>query len=117
MTQAYFDAVLADRLVVTIADTTLAQTEELLRQTQVARQVGNQSEFDLLRATVTRDNQRPVIITRRGDRDVAYLRLKQLLNLPLDAPLQLTTPIDEPATISQVIAANAVSLHRPACVV
>ncbi len=108
VTQAYFDAVLADRLVV-IADTTLAQTEELLRQTQVARQVGNQSEFDLLRATVTRDNQRPVIISRRGDRDVAYFRLKQLLNLPLDEPLALTTPIDEPATISQIVAANAVS--------
>ena len=108
VTQAYFDAVLADRLV-TISDTTLAQTEELLRQTQVARRVGNQSEFDLLRATVTRDNQRPVIISRRGDRDVAYFRLKQLLNLPLEEPLQLTTPIDEPAMITQVIAANAVS--------
>jgi outer membrane protein len=106
VTQAYFDAVLADRLVV-IADTALSQTEELLRQTQVARQVGNQSEFDLLRATVTRDNQRPVIISRRGDRDVAYLRLKQLLNFPLETSLQLTTPIDEPAMISQVVAANA----------
>ncbi|MEO8620441.1 MAG: TolC family protein [bacterium] len=105
VTQAYFDAVLADRLV-TIADTSLAQTEELLRQTRVARQVGNQSEFELLRATVSRDNQRPVLITRRGDRDVAYLRLKQLLNLPLDAPLQLTTPIDEPAAITSIIAAS-----------
>ena len=61
VTQAYFDAVLADRLVA-LADTTLAQTEELLRQTSVARRVGNQSEFELLRATVTRDNQRPVNI-------------------------------------------------------
>ena len=106
VTQAYFDAVLADRLVV-IADTSLAQTEELLRQTRVARQVGNQSEFDLLRATVSRDNQRPVLITRRGDRDVAYLRLRQLLNFPLDAPLQLTTPIDEPAAITSIIATSA----------
>ena len=106
VTQAYFDAVLADRLVA-IADTTLAQTEELLRQTTVARRVGNQSEFELLRATVTRDNQRPVLIARRGDRDIAYLRLKQLLNLPLDEPLTLTTPIDQPATITRVIAANA----------
>jgi outer membrane protein len=105
-TQAYFDAVLADRLV-DIADTTLAQTEELLRQTQLARRVGNQSEFELLRATVTRDNQRPVVIQRRGDRDVAYLRLKQLLNLPLDEPLVLTTPIDDPSMISHVIASNA----------
>ena len=106
VTQAYFDAVLADRLV-TIADTTLAQTDELLRQTQVAKQVGNQSEFELLRAQVTRDNQRPVLIARRGDRDVAYFRLKQLINLPLDAPLSLSTPIDEPATITRAIAANA----------
>jgi len=106
VTQAYFDAVLADRLVA-IADTTLAQTNELLRQTTVARRVGNQSEFELLRATVTRDNQRPVLIARQGERDIAYLRLKQLLNVPLDAPLTLTTPIDEPATITRIIAANS----------
>jgi outer membrane protein TolC len=106
VTQAYFDAVLADRLVV-IADTALAQTEELLRQTRVGRQVGNQSEFELLRATVSRDNQRPTLIARQGDRDVAYVRLKQLLNLPLDAPLQLTTPIDEPSALTQIIASAA----------
>jgi outer membrane protein len=99
VTQAYFDAVLADRLV-TIADTSLAQTEELLRQTTVARQVGNQSEFDLLR---------PVLITRRGDRDVAYLRLKQLLNIALDTPLQLSTPIDEPAAITTIISTSVMS--------
>ncbi len=106
VTQSYFDAVLADRLV-EIADTTLAQTNELLRQTTLARRVGNTSEFDLLRATVSRDNQRPVVIQRRGDRDIAYLRLKQLLNFPLDEPVALTTPIDEPATVTRVIAANA----------
>jgi outer membrane protein TolC len=38
---------------------------------------------------------------------VTYLRLKQLLNLPLDEPLALTTPIDEPDAVSRVIAANA----------
>jgi outer membrane protein len=106
VTQAYFDAVLADRLV-DIADTALSQTDELLRQTTLARRVGNTSEFELLRATVSRDNQRPVVIQRRGDRDISYLRLKQLLNLPLDEAIALTTPIDEPSTISRVIAANA----------
>jgi len=109
VTQAYFDAVLADRLV-SIADTGLAQSEEILRQTTVARQVGNQSEFELLRATVTRDNQRPVVIARRGERDVAYFRLKQLLNLPLEEPLSLTTPVDQPETVTRVIANNASSL-------
>jgi outer membrane protein TolC len=106
VTEAYFNAQLADRLV-EIADTTLAQTEELLRQTQVSRRVGNTSEYELLRATVTRDNQRPLAIQRRGDRDVAYLRLKQMLNMPLEEPLALTTPIDEPDAVSRVIAVNA----------
>jgi len=115
VTQAYFDAVLTD-LLVEIADTTLAQTNELLRQTTLARRVGNTSEFDLLRATVSRDNQRPVVIQRRGDRDIAYLRLKQLLNLPLDEPVALTTPIDEPTTVSRVIATNA-SAESPSAVV
>jgi outer membrane protein TolC len=117
VTQAYFDAVLADRLV-EIADTTLAQTDELLRQTTLARRVGNTSEYELLRATVSRDNQRPVVIQRRGDRDIAYLRLKQLLNLPLDEPVALTTPVDEPATMSRVIATNgsATSAESPSAV-
>jgi outer membrane protein len=115
VTEAYFDAVLADRLV-DIADTTLAQTEELLRQTTLAKQVGNTSEYDLLRATVTRDNQRPVAIQRRGDRDIAYLRLKQLLNLPLEEPLALTTPIDQPEMISRVIAVNASTSASPSAV-
>ncbi len=113
VTQAYFDAQLADRLV-EIADTTLAQTNELLRQTTLARRVGNTSEFELLRATVSRDNQRPVVFQRRGDRDIAYLRLKQLLNLPLEEPVVLTTPIDEPAAVSRVIATNAATVPAEA---
>lgn len=94
VTQAYFDAALAERLV-SIAQTSLQQTEEVLRQTRLARQVGNQSEFDLLRAQVTRDNQVPVLIQRQSDRQVAFLRLKQLLDIPLDDSLTLTTPIEQ----------------------
>jgi outer membrane protein len=93
--QAYYDAALTDRLVA-IADSTLVQTDEVLRQTRLARQVGNQSEFELLRAQVTRDNARPAVIQARSNRSIAYLRLKQLLNLPLDEDLQLTTSIEEP---------------------
>lgn len=93
VTQAYYDAVLAQQLVV-IADSTLAQTDELLRQTQVARQVGNASEFDLLKAQVTRDNQRPLVLQAETNRDVAVLNLKRLLQLPLDDSIALTTPIE-----------------------
>lgn len=94
ITEAYFDAVLADRLVA-IAESSLAQTESVLGQTRLARQVGNQSEFDLLRAQVTRDNQMPAVLQRRTDRDLAYLRLKQMLNLPSREGLQLTTDLGD----------------------
>src|SRR5881227_2826210 len=83
VTQAYFDAALADRLVA-LAESSAVQTENVLRQTQLARNVGNVSEFELLRAQVSSANQRPIVIQRQSDREVAYLRLKQLLNIPLD---------------------------------
>jgi outer membrane protein len=94
VTQAYYDAQLADRLV-TIAAATLSQADTTLAQTKLGRQVGNAAEFDLLRAQVTRDNQVPVLIQRRSDRDVAYVRLKQLLHLPLVDSIALTTSLDD----------------------
>lgn len=90
--QAYFDAVASDRFLA-IADSSLVLTERALAQTQLARELGSASEFDLLRARVSRDNQRPLVIQARGNRNTAYLRLKQLLDLPLATPLTLTTPI------------------------
>jgi len=98
VTQAYYDAALGDRLVA-IAEATLQQADTTFVQTRLAQQVGNQSEFELLRSQVTRDNQRPVVIQRRADRDLAYYRLKQLLNLPLDEPLQLTTELGDTALV------------------
>ena len=98
VTEAYYDAALADRLVA-ITQASYNQTERVFQQTQLAKNVGNISEFELLRAQVTRDNQRPVVIQRQSDRAVAYLRLKQLLNIPHNQPLTLTTAIDDPATL------------------
>ena len=94
VTQAYYDAQLADQLVV-IAAATLAQADTTLAQTKLGRQVGNAAEFDLLRAQVTRDNQVPVLIQRRSDRDISYVRLKQLLHLPLTDSIALTTSLDD----------------------
>lgn len=94
ITQAYYDAALSDRLAA-IAESSFAQTENVYRQTELNKNVGTVSEFELLRASVSRDNQKPVVIQRRADRDVAYLRLKQLLDIPLDAPLRLTTIIED----------------------
>ncbi|HEV2854160.1 MAG TPA: TolC family protein [Thermoanaerobaculia bacterium] len=93
-TSAYFDALLSERLV-QIAEASLAQQEELLRQTEVARQVGDKAEFDVLRARVARDNQVPAVLRSRTQRQEFYWRLKQLLNVPLEDELRLTTGIED----------------------
>jgi outer membrane protein len=102
ITEAYFDAVLADRLVA-IAESSLAQSESVLGQTRLARQVGNQSEFELLRAQVTRDNQMPALLQRRTDRDLSHARLKQMLNLPGREPVTLTTGLGNEAELAQLV--------------
>ena len=104
VTQDYFDAALADRLVA-LAESSAVQTENVLKQTQLARTVGNVSEFELLRAQVSAANQRPIVIQRQSDREVAYLRLKQLLNIPLESPVQLTTAVDDAAAINSALEA------------
>jgi outer membrane protein len=108
VTQAYFDAALADRLVA-LAESSAVQTDNVLKQTQLARNVGNVSEFDLLRAQVTSANQRPIVIQRQSDREVAYLRLKQLLNIPLDGPVQLTTVVDDSAAVNSALQATQIT--------
>ena len=108
VTQAYFDAALADRLVA-LAESSAVQTENVLKQTQLARTVGNVSEFELLRAQVSSANQRPIVIQRQSDREVAYLRLKQLMNVPLDNPVQLTTAVDDAAAINSALEAAKIT--------
>lgn len=104
--EAYFDALLGDRLL-TIADSTLVQADRTLENTRLALEVGNVPEFELLRAQVIRDNARPVVIQRRAQRDIAYLRLKQLLELPADDSLVLTTELDGPAADTLAAAVRA----------
>ena len=94
VTQAYYNTVLASRLA-DIAQATLAMSDDVLRQTTRARQVGSSSEFELLRAQVARDNQVPVMLQRASERNIAMLRLKQMLEIPLDDSLVLTTSIDD----------------------
>jgi outer membrane protein TolC len=88
VTQAYYDAALADRLVA-IAEATVQQAGATLQQVQAGFDAGTQPEFEVLRARVNRDNQQPVLIRQRMNRDIALLRLKQMLDLPPDADLRL----------------------------
>ncbi|AMW05858.1 TolC family protein [Gemmatimonas phototrophica] len=94
VTQAYYDALLTERLS-TIADSAFVQAERTLRQVQLTRNVGSTSEFELIRARVTRDNQRPQLLQARTNRETALLRLRQLLDLPATQLLMLTDSIAE----------------------
>ena len=94
VTQAYYDAALSDRLVA-IAEATLDQADATLRQAQAGFDAGTQPEFEVLRARVSRDNQLPLVIRQRVNRDVALLRLKQLLELPADADLRLADALGD----------------------
>lgn len=96
VTQAFYDAALADRLVV-IAESVYNQAAATYDQTRLSFDAGRQPEFELLRAQVARDNQRPVVIRRRADRDVAYVRLRQILELPAGAPLELDVNLEDAA--------------------
>ena len=93
VTRAFYDAALGERLV-RIAEATIEQADATVRQVQAGFEAGAQPEFELLRARVTRDNQRPSVIRQRAARDLALLRLKQLLDLPADADLRIVAPLE-----------------------
>ena len=93
---AFYDAALADRLVA-IAEDTYAQADRSLRVTEEQRAAGRLSEFELLQARVARDSLQPSVVRARNARDVAYLRLKQLLDLPLSTAITLAADLDAPA--------------------
>ncbi len=117
VTQAYYDAALSDRLV-TIAGASLQQAEATLRQTQAGLDAGTQPEFEVLRARVGRDNQMPILIRQRVNRDIAQLRLKRLLDLAPDYDLQLADVLgDDLAAPPKVFAERLIALERTLTVV
>jgi len=93
--EAFYDAALTDWLV-SIARETYAQADRSLKVTEEQRGAGRLSEFELLRARVARDSLQPSVVRAQSNREVAYLRLKQLLDLPLTQPLTLTADLDLP---------------------
>jgi outer membrane protein TolC len=75
----------------------------------MTRDITNTGRPGRSRAQVSSANHRPIVIQRQSDREVAYLRLKQLLNIPLDTPLQLTTAVDDSAAVAASLASVGIS--------
>lgn len=115
VTRAFFDAALGDRLVA-IAQSTYDQAAATYEQTRLAFDAGRQPEFELLRAQVAREAQRPVVIRRTADRDVAYLRLRQLLELPAGTPLVLDADLESATLPPPAPFAAALTTARPASI-
>jgi outer membrane protein TolC len=93
VTRAFYDAALTDRLVA-IAELAHSQASATYDQVRLAFEAGRQSEFELLRAEVARDSARPAVIRSRANREIAHLRLRQLIKLPADAPVVLDVDLD-----------------------
>jgi outer membrane protein TolC len=109
--QAYLSALLADRLV-QIQLTNLQQAEARLTQVQQFEAAGRASRYDVLRARVERANLEPTLIQARGDRDLAFLELRRLLNLPTDQPVRLTSGVrpDEARSLAAAMDAASAAL-------
>lgn len=90
--QAYYDAVYAGRLV-EIAESALTQARAHLGQVRAGRREGSRSEYEALRAEVDAANQEPPVVAARNGLDIARLALKRLVNVPLEQPVALITPL------------------------
>jgi outer membrane protein TolC len=118
VTRAFYNAALGDRLV-TIAESIYQQAADSYEQTRQAYDAGRLPEFDVLTAQVDRDNQRPTVIRRRADRDLAYIQLRQVLEIPDGTPLQLEVDLENemlppPAPFAEaLVAARANEIGEP----
>jgi outer membrane protein TolC len=115
--RAFYDAALSDRLV-SIAEATYGQANQTFQLTRAQREAGRQSEFEQLRAQVARDTLQPQLIRQRANRDVAYMRLKQLLEWPMDADIRLVAEIEgdllppDPAFAATLVRAESGPLRQ-----
>ena len=108
--RAYLAALLAGRLV-EIQETNLRQAEARLAQAEQFERTGRVARYDVLRARVERANLEPLLIQARGDRDLAFLELRRLLNLPAEQPLRLTSAVnpDEVRALAASLESEATS--------
>lgn len=90
--RSYFDAQLAAEFA-EIASSGVALARTTLEQTRVGYEVGAVPEFDVLRAQVEVDNRSMDLVVANRQREIAELRLRQLVEIPPGTPLVLTTPL------------------------
>ncbi len=93
---AYYRALLAQELE-DVASVSVAQADTFLVQERLRRDAGTASDLDVLRAEVAAENLRPQLVQARNAASLATLDLKRLIDLPLEQPVRLTTPLVAPS--------------------
>ncbi len=90
--QAYFDVLKGERIVaVDRQSLLLAQEQQSLAQKRA--DVGEVTRSDVLRAQVSVETARRVLITAENTLEYQRNTLRNILNLPYDAPLRLAEPL------------------------
>jgi outer membrane protein TolC len=113
--RVYLEAALARELV-EIQERNVELADQRLAQVQKLESAGRASRYDVLKARVERTNLEPGLQQARSNRVLADIDLRQLLNLPGEAPIVLTTVIDTAAlrTAVRAVAADSGSaVARP----
>jgi outer membrane protein len=90
--QAYYNAAMAAEAE-TIVSASVALAREHLANVRLQLEAGRASELEVLRAEVELENLQPQLVQARNARELAELNLKRLVNLPIDAPVRLTTTL------------------------
>lgn len=91
--EAYYNAALAARAA-EIVDASVELAREHLDEVRLRHDAGRASELEVMRAEVELSNLEPQLIQARNGRDLALLNLKRLINLPIDAEVELTTVLE-----------------------
>jgi outer membrane protein len=94
--QAYYDAALASQLL-TIGEATLDQVKTTFEHAKLAKDLGRQSEYELLRAQVEVENQEVAVERLRRGRDQSLLLLALVLHVPENSQIDLVSPLDAEA--------------------
>jgi outer membrane protein TolC len=92
---AYYQVILSARLVY-IAERALEEAEKTLKDTQLGFSQGSRPEYDVLRAEVSRDNQRMLLVQLRALHEVDVAQLQTILELDTRRPLRLVSDLENP---------------------
>ena len=103
---AYYRALFAGELT-TIARAGIERAQRFLEEEQLRRRAGRASDLDVLRAEVELENLRPQLVEAANTAQLAELDLKRLINVPVDQPVRLTTPLAPPSPAEAVGYAEA----------